>query len=162
MEPSAFLSEPATSPGTIAILGAGPAGLVLAISLARRGLSATVIERDVPPDNAPRFNPDRSYTIDISGHGLKALRHIEAVAEFDRRIFRFKGLKIPGRERRSGHCLGGPDRGAIRGIDRQELRPARRCGWGGIHCSVGASGSNFRVCGHVQVLPQLLHDDRTR
>ncbi|WP_395399734.1 FAD-dependent oxidoreductase [Arthrobacter sp. UC242_113] len=97
MEPSAFLSEPANSPGTVAILGAGPAGLVLAISLARRGLSATVIERDVPPDIAPRFNPDRSYTIDISGHGLKALRHIEAVAEFDRRIFRFKGLKIPGR-----------------------------------------------------------------
>ena len=112
MEPSAFLSEPATSPGTIAILGARPAGLVLAISLARRGLSATVIERDVPPDIALRFNPDRSYTIDISGHGLKALRHIEAVAEFDRRTFRFKGLKIPGRERRSGHCLGGPDRGA--------------------------------------------------
>lgn len=96
MEPSAFLSEPRI-PGHRSHPGAGPAGLVLAISLARRGLSATVIERDVPPDIAPRLNPDRSYTIDISGHGLKALRHIEAVAEFDRRIFRFKGLKIPGR-----------------------------------------------------------------
>jgi kynurenine 3-monooxygenase len=97
MEPSPFPSEPVNSPGSIAILGAGPAGLVLAIALARRGMSATVIERDVPPDVAPRFNPDRSYTIDISGHGLKALRHIDAVAEFDRRMFRFKGLKIPGR-----------------------------------------------------------------
>jgi 2-polyprenyl-6-methoxyphenol hydroxylase-like FAD-dependent oxidoreductase len=97
MEPSAFPSEPVKSFGTIAILGAGPAGLLLAIALARRGLSATVIERDVPPDIAPRFNPDRSYTIDISGHGLKALRHIDAVAEFDRRMYRFKGLKIPGR-----------------------------------------------------------------
>ncbi|MFC9335080.1 FAD-dependent oxidoreductase [Arthrobacter sp. NPDC057009] len=97
MEPSAFLPEPVNSPGTIAILGAGPAGLVLAIALARRGLSATIIERDLPPDIAPRFNPDRSYTIDISGHGLKALRHIDAVTEFDRRMFRFRGLKIPGR-----------------------------------------------------------------
>ncbi|MFC9352531.1 FAD-dependent oxidoreductase [Arthrobacter sp. NPDC057013] len=95
MEP--FPSEPAHSPGSIAILGVGPAGLVLAIALARRGLPATVIERDVPPDVAPRFNPDRSYTIDISGHGLKALRHIDATAEFDRRMFRFRGLKIPGR-----------------------------------------------------------------
>src|SRR6476661_4259118 len=112
MEPSPFPSEPVKSPGTIAILGAGPAGLLLAIALARRGLSATVIERDVPPDVAPRFNPNRSYTIDISGHGLKALRYIDAVAEFDRRMFRFKGLKIPGRGTENGPCPGGPDRAA--------------------------------------------------
>jgi kynurenine 3-monooxygenase len=83
--------------GSVAILGAGPSGLVLAIALARRGLSSTVFERDVHPDMAPRFNPDRSYTIDISGHGLKALRHIDACSEFDDRMIRFKGLKIPGR-----------------------------------------------------------------
>jgi kynurenine 3-monooxygenase len=85
-----------TNAGTVAILGAGPSGLVLAIALARRGLSSTVFERDVHPDAAPRFNPDRSYTIDISGHGLKALRHIDACSEFDDRMIRFKGLKIPG------------------------------------------------------------------
>jgi kynurenine 3-monooxygenase len=96
--------EPLTpAPGTkaaqpgIAILGAGPSGLVLAIALARRGLHSTVFERDVHPDIAPRFNPDRSYTIDISGHGLKALRYIDACDEFDDRMIRFKGLKIPGR-----------------------------------------------------------------
>jgi 2-polyprenyl-6-methoxyphenol hydroxylase-like FAD-dependent oxidoreductase len=59
----------------IAIVGGGPAALVLAIALARRGIGTTLFERDVHPDVAPRFNPDRSYTIDISGHGLKALRH---------------------------------------------------------------------------------------
>ena len=98
MESSAS-PEPGTKTyaGTIAILGAGPSGLVLAIALARRGLRSTVFERDVPPDAAPRFNPDRSYTIDISGHGLKALRHIDACAEFDDRMISFKGLKIPGR-----------------------------------------------------------------
>jgi 2-polyprenyl-6-methoxyphenol hydroxylase-like FAD-dependent oxidoreductase len=44
---------------------------------------------------APRVNPDRSYTIDISGHGLRALRHIDACASFDARMFPFKGLKLP-------------------------------------------------------------------
>ena len=81
----------------IGILGAGPSGLVLAIALARRGLHSTVFERDTHPGVAPRFNPDRSYTIDISGHGLKALRYIDACSEFDERMIRFKGLKIPGR-----------------------------------------------------------------
>jgi 2-polyprenyl-6-methoxyphenol hydroxylase-like FAD-dependent oxidoreductase len=55
-----------------------------------------VFERDVHPEVAPRFNPDRSYTIDISGHGLRALRHIDACSYFDDRMIRFKGLKLPG------------------------------------------------------------------
>src|SRR5438034_2042404 len=80
----------------IAIVGGGPAGLVLAIALARRGIRSTVFERDAHPELAPRFNPDRSYTIDISGHGLRALRHIDACSYFDDRLIRFKGLKIPG------------------------------------------------------------------
>src|SRR6185436_6120622 len=68
----------------------------LAIALARRGMGTTLFERDVQPEIAPRFNPDRSYTIDISGHGLKALRHIDACSYFDDRMIRFKGLRIPG------------------------------------------------------------------
>ena len=80
----------------IALIGGGPAALVAAIALARRGIRTSVFERDPHPEKAPRFNPDRSYTIDISGHGLKALRHIDACAYFDERMIRFKGLKIPG------------------------------------------------------------------
>jgi kynurenine 3-monooxygenase len=80
----------------IAIVGAGPSGLVLAIALARRGIPTEILERDLHPEVAPRFNPDRSYTIDISGHGLKALRHIDACSSFDERMIQFKGLKIPG------------------------------------------------------------------
>jgi 2-polyprenyl-6-methoxyphenol hydroxylase-like FAD-dependent oxidoreductase len=82
--------------GTIGIVGGGPSGLVLAIAAARRGLRTTVFERDAHPEGAPRFNPDRSYTIDISGHGLRALRHIDACSHFDDRMIRFKGLKLPG------------------------------------------------------------------
>lgn len=86
--------KPATA--EIALVGGGPASLVAAIALARRGVRTTVFERDLHPEVAPRFNPDRSYTIDISGHGLKALRHIDACAAFDDRMIQFKGLKIPG------------------------------------------------------------------
>ncbi|PYT26540.1 MAG: hypothetical protein DMG57_21300 [Acidobacteria bacterium] len=79
-----------------AIVGGSPAALVLAIALARRGIPTTVFERDAHPEVAPRFNPDRSYTIDISGHGLRALRHIDGCSYFDDRMIPFKGLKIPG------------------------------------------------------------------
>ena len=78
----------------IGIVGGGPAGLVLAIALARRGIRTKVFERDTHPELAPRFNPDRSYTIDITGHGLRALRHIDAVDKFDERVNRFKGIRI--------------------------------------------------------------------
>ena len=79
--------------GRIAIVGGGPAGLVAAIALARRGIPTTVLERDAHPDLAPRFNPDRSYTIDITGHGLRALRHIDATSYFDARLMPFRGLQ---------------------------------------------------------------------
>ncbi len=80
----------------IGLIGGGPAALVAAIALARRGIRTSVFERDQHPEEAPRFNPDRSYTIDISGHGLKAIRHIDASRSFDERMIAFKGLKIPG------------------------------------------------------------------
>ncbi len=88
--------QPKSTIADIAIVGGGPSGLVLAIALARRGIPTTVFERDAHPEIAPRFNPDRSYTIDISGHGLKALRHIDACAQFDERMIQFKGLRFPG------------------------------------------------------------------
>ena len=81
----------------IALVGGGPAALVAAIALARRGIRTTFFERDADPEVAPRFNPDRSYPIDITGHGLKALRHIDACAYFDAEMFQFKGIKL-GRE----------------------------------------------------------------
>ncbi|GBO56626.1 kynurenine 3-monooxygenase [Pseudanabaena sp. lw0831] len=78
----------------IAIVGGGPAALVAAIALARRGIRTQVFERDAHPELSLRFNPERSYAIDISGHGLKALRYIDACNYFDARMFQFKGLKF--------------------------------------------------------------------
>ena len=81
----------------IAIVGGGPAGLVAAIALARRGIQTTIFERDVNPEEAARFNPDRSYTIDITGHGLRALRHIDVTSYFDARMLAFKGIQYQGK-----------------------------------------------------------------
>jgi 2-polyprenyl-6-methoxyphenol hydroxylase-like FAD-dependent oxidoreductase len=94
---NAMQGEPRTGPqdgvGRIGIVGGGPAGLVAAIALARRGIPTTVLERDAHPDLAPRFNPDRSYTIDITGHGLRALREIDATDHFDDRLLPFRGIQ---------------------------------------------------------------------
>jgi 2-polyprenyl-6-methoxyphenol hydroxylase-like FAD-dependent oxidoreductase len=77
----------------IAIIGGGPGGLTAAIALARRGIRSTVFERDGHPENMPRFNPDRSYPIDLTGHGLRAVGHIDAVAHFDAHMTPFHGIK---------------------------------------------------------------------
>jgi kynurenine 3-monooxygenase len=83
--------------GGIAIIGGGPAGLVAAIALARRGIQTTILERDAHPELAPRFDPDRSYTIDITGHGLRALRDIDATGYFDDRLLPFRGIRYEDR-----------------------------------------------------------------
>lgn len=81
----------------IAIIGGGPAGLVLAISLARRGISSIVFEAMDNPLKLEKYNPSRSYAIDITGHGLKAVRYIGAVEEFDNALIAFNGMKLNGK-----------------------------------------------------------------
>src|SRR3954467_14439630 len=60
--------------GSVAVVGGGPAGIVMAIALARRGIRPTGFERDQHPMLSPRCQADRCYTIDVTGHGLRALR----------------------------------------------------------------------------------------
>ena len=69
----------------VAIVGAGPAGLVLALALAKRSeVSVTIFDRLPSHLAAETYNPDRSYTIDITGHGIRALKYIGSTARFDR------------------------------------------------------------------------------
>lgn len=76
----------------IAIIGCGPAGIMSAINFARRGVATVVIEASDDPSTAPSYNPDRSYAIDVTGHGLNAVTHIDAVDDFDRELIPFKGI----------------------------------------------------------------------
>ena len=43
-------------------------------------------------ETAARYNPDRSYTIDITGHGARALDYLGVAHRFDEQL-----IKLPGR-----------------------------------------------------------------
>ena len=80
---------------SVAIVGGGPAGLTLAAALAQQGgFEIAVFERADDHTSVETYNPDRSYTIDITGHGLRAARFIGITDRFDAGLIRFKGLKI--------------------------------------------------------------------
>ena len=80
---------------SVAIVGGGPAGLTLAAALAQQGgFEIAVFERAEDHFSAETYNPDRSYTIDITGHGLRAARFIGITERFDAGLIHFKGLKI--------------------------------------------------------------------
>lgn len=76
----------------IAIVGCGPAGVVSAICLARRGVASTIIDAGDNPLRSATYNPSRSYAIDITGHGLNAIRHVDAGAAFDEHMIPFTGI----------------------------------------------------------------------
>ena len=81
------------TPLKIAIIGAGPAGLTCGLALARRGIDITIVEKGGNHLEAATYNPSRSYTIDITGHGKKAADHVGATKRFDQALIRFCGLK---------------------------------------------------------------------
>ena len=80
----------------IGIIGAGPSGLVLALALSKReNVYVTVFEKSSDHKNIPTFNPSRSYTIDITGHGEKAIKSLNVQERFNKNLIKFKGIKIP-------------------------------------------------------------------
>ena len=80
---------------SVAIIGGGPAGLTLAAALAQQGgFEIAVFERADDHSSAETYNPDRSYTIDITGHGLRAARFIGVTDRFDAGLIHFKGCLL--------------------------------------------------------------------
>jgi len=83
-----------TSPTQVLILGGGPAGLTLAHALAARpGIGITLVEREPSPFESATTT-ERSYTIDITGHGLKAVRYLDMESAFDEALIRFRGIQL--------------------------------------------------------------------
>ncbi|MEO6010175.1 MAG: NAD(P)/FAD-dependent oxidoreductase [Vicinamibacteraceae bacterium] len=52
----------------VVVVGAGPAGLTAAITLAERGATVTVLEKDVRPGGIARTESYKGYLFDIGGH----------------------------------------------------------------------------------------------
>ena len=80
----------------IAIIGAGPGGLTLALCLSNHvNINITIFEKDEDHRIKSTFNPSRSYTIDITGHGSKVIHYLKMNEKFDQCLFKFKGVRIP-------------------------------------------------------------------
>jgi kynurenine 3-monooxygenase len=80
----------------IGIIGAGPSGLTLALALSKReNMHITVFEKAPDHRNAPSYNPMRSYTIDITGHGARAIEYLNMKERFNKNLILFKGIRIP-------------------------------------------------------------------
>ncbi len=84
----------------IAIVGGGPAGSLLAILLARRGLTPTVIERS-PPFTMGETG-GRSINLALAARGLAALRQAGIVADVAQLMIPMRGrmLHEPGQKQR--------------------------------------------------------------
>ena len=89
------------TPQSIAIIGGGPAGSLLAILLARRGLSPVVIERS-PPFTVGSQAGGRSINLALAARGIAALRRAGIDAEVARLMIAMRGRmlhELDGRQR---------------------------------------------------------------
>jgi len=83
----------ASSKPRLAIIGGGPAGSLLAILLARRGLAPVVIERGAPfSATAPRGG--RSINLALAARGIEALRRAGVDAEVMRLAIPMRGRMV--------------------------------------------------------------------
>ena len=81
-------------PLKVAIIGAGPAGLITALALIRRGAgSVTVFEINDDHSAVATYNPCRSYSIDITGHGYRAADYVNVTSRFNKELIPFLGLR---------------------------------------------------------------------
>eukprot|EP00439_Symbiodinium_sp_Y106_P025256 s5821_g3.t1 len=73
---------------SVAVVGAGPVGLLTALALARRGFRKVRVLDRLPeppsPDAAVWGDPDRSYNLGIGGRGQRALAKFGALERVDR------------------------------------------------------------------------------
>lgn len=80
----------------IGIIGAGPSGLTLALALSKRkNTHITVYEKAPDHRKSPTYNPMRSYTIDITGHGARAIEYLNMKERFNQSLIPFKGIRVP-------------------------------------------------------------------
>jgi kynurenine 3-monooxygenase len=79
--------------GRIAIIGGGPAGSLLAILLARRGLEPLVVERGAPFTSAPQRG-GRSINLALAARGIAALRRAGLDADVAKLLIPMRGRMV--------------------------------------------------------------------
>jgi kynurenine 3-monooxygenase len=77
----------------VAIIGGGPAGSLLAILLARRGLRPVVIERRAPFSSAPQPG-GRSINLALAARGIAALRRVGIEADVAKLLIPMRGRMV--------------------------------------------------------------------
>ncbi len=77
----------------IAIIGGGPAGSLLAILLARRGLKPVVIERGAPFSASPQRG-GRSINLALAARGIAALRRVGIDADVRELLIPMRGRML--------------------------------------------------------------------
>ncbi|HUQ53394.1 MAG TPA: NAD(P)/FAD-dependent oxidoreductase [Gammaproteobacteria bacterium] len=79
--------------GRIAVIGGGPAGSLLAILLARRGLESFVIERS-PPFSSTAQTGGRSINLALAARGIAALRRAGIEADVAKLLIPMRGRML--------------------------------------------------------------------
>ncbi len=82
-----------SGPQRIAIVGGGPAGSLLAILLARRGLKPVVIERGAPFSAGPQRG-GRSINLALAARGIAALRRVGIDADVRKLLIPMRGRML--------------------------------------------------------------------
>ena len=82
---------------SVTILGGGLCGALLAIILARRGISVTVLERQ--PDPRVKAVPSgRSINLALAARGIRALKHAGVYEDMQSLLIPMKGRRIHARD----------------------------------------------------------------
>lgn len=114
----------------VCIIGAGPAGLLLALCLQRRvGVRVTLVEQRENHAQVATYDPARSYTIDLTAHGMRALEYAGVRGRLVRELIPFKGIRVSTARLAfdNAHRSGGVT-GSRGDICRSLLRELESCG----------------------------------
>ncbi len=111
----------------VLIIGCGPSGLLLAILLAEHH-EVLMVEKEATVES---FDPNKSYTIDITGKGMLALNSVSGLLDtFREKLLAFRGIRVLFRKDEPFDDVLGPgvtgSRGEICALLLEEAKKSKR------------------------------------
>ncbi len=132
----------------VTLIGAGLAGCLLAIYLARRGFSVQIFERR--PDMRKQPMPaGRSINLSLSAHGIHALQEVEIYGKLEPHLVAMPGRMIHGEKNELLYQPYGREPSAIhysvgRGILNKLLLDAAESAGAELFFQIGCTGLDFK------------------